>query len=98
MINMKEKQIIQNLRKFCRSFGKYSDWFGDKRKAPSKVKLYLLRKEYHPQIGTISILDPYLQEGEVLEKFRRKFPELRFRPDFFAGLRRIEVEFKEVYE
>ena len=92
---MTEKQTIQTLKKFCRSFGKYRDWIGDKRKAPSKVKFYT-EGFFYPSIGVISILDPYLDQEKVFKKFKNKFADLRFIPDFIAGNRRIEVSFSSV--
>ena len=92
---MNEKQIIQNLKKFCRSFGKYSDWFGDKRKAPPKVRFYT-EGNFYPSIGVISILDPYLDKEKVFKQFKNKFPNLRFRADFIAVNKRIEVSFPSI--
>lgn len=92
---MNEKQTIKNLKNFCRSFGKYSDWFGDKRKAPPKVRFYT-EGSFYPSIGVISILDPYLDPEKMFKQFKSKFPNLRFIPDFIAGNKRIEVSFPSI--
>jgi len=93
------KNLVMRIRKFCMSYGRLgylrAAWT-DRRKLPFKVKFYYGEKNgfFLPHLGVISILDPYTDKEEVLKSVRKKFPSLLFKPEFFAGERKINIYIK----
>lgn len=85
-------KAIEKLKLFCKGYGVFMVETLPRRMVDS-VKLHYGGEHgyFLPYLGNISIVNPYLRKEEILTSVEKQFPYLRFRPDFFADKREIEI-------